>query len=288
MRRSVAAALAAAAVGALATAAAASIVLRVTPRELADTANLVVEGRVATVDIRWDDAHTCINHYVTVNVDRLHKGTAGGAVVVKVPGGRVGEEEVRVDGTAKFVPDEEVVLFLWKDAQGEWLVLGEAQGKFVLRRDAKSGVRMAENSLKGLCLVMRGRAKDAAGDSAKKADRLSYDDLIAVVKASVDAAAAPKPTTPINGDQPAVPAAPAPGATGGTGSTGSATGTGTGSQPAGQGPAPISTPDPPSTSTPPSGGAPPPTKDAPVPPTGNTGTAKDGQTPPPSPEAEKR
>src|SRR5688572_16005455 len=122
----------------VAAAASASIVLRVTPRELADTAHLVVEGRVAAVDVRWDDARTCINTWATLSVERVHKGKAGGSVAVKVPGGTVGEDEVRVEGTAKFVRDERVLVFLWKDAAGEWIVLGEAQGKFRLWQDEKA------------------------------------------------------------------------------------------------------------------------------------------------------
>ena len=260
--------LSAAALAALASAAVASIVLRVSPRELADTANLVVEGRVASVDVRWDDDRTCINHYVTLNVERVHKGTAGGSVVVKVPGGRVGEDEVRVEGTASFAVDEEVMAFLWKDGMGEWLVLGEAQGKFLLRRDAKSGVRMAENSLRGLCLVLRVDPKGPGAAAAKRPDIIPYDELVTVVKDSVDAARA----------KAALPAVPGQGPTAGE----------PGKDPAVQGPAPVKTPDPPVPTTQSNGGAPPPTKDAPVPPTGNPDTAKDGRTPPPSPDEPKR
>ncbi len=250
MRPMIAVALAAATVAALAAASAASIVLRVSPREMADTSNLVVEGRVSAVDVRWDGARACINTYVTVAVDRLHKGTAAGSVVVKVPGGRVGEDEVRVEGTAKFAVDEEVLVFLWKDGQGEWIVLGEAQGKFLLRRDEKAGTRTAENSLSGLCLVVRNDPLDPAkGVAARKPDRLAYDDLVAVVKASVEAAAGKAP---------------------------------------GPGPAPVKTPDPPAPTTAPDGGAPPPAKDAPAPPAGDPGTGKGGQMPPPSPDDDQR
>src|SRR5258706_14281698 len=182
MRRLLVAAAATAALAGLAVEAAATIVLRVTPRELADTAGLVVEGRVAAVDVRWDDARTCINTYVTFTVDRTHKGAGVASVVVKVPGGKVGEDEVRVEGTAKFERDEEAMLFLWKDRLGEWLVLGETQGKFRLWQDEKAAKRMAGNSLKGLCLVLRGDPKGAAANACRQPDRLSYDDLVAVVK----------------------------------------------------------------------------------------------------------
>lgn len=252
MRRSVAAIAAAAALGTLAAAAAASIVLRVSPRELADTAHLVVEGRVSAVDVRWDDDRTCINTYVTFAVERTHKGPAAASIVIKVPGGRVGDEEVRVEGTARFSPGEEAMAFLWKDGRGEWIVLGEAQGKFLLRHDTKTSRRMAENSLRGLCLVVRGDPKDPGHAAARRPDSLPYDDLVAVVRASVEASRRGAPATT--------------GTRAGDGAP--ATRGGEGTETEGRDPAPPkATPDPPSTNTP-GGGAPPPTKDAPVPPTG--------------------
>jgi len=273
MRCVLALATAAAALGALAASAAATIVLRVSPRELADRAGLVVEGRVATVDVRWDAGRTGIFTYAVVNVERTHKGVNSGSVTVKVPGGRVGNEELRVDGTARFEAGEECFLFLWKDRDGEWLVLGEAQGKFRLFRDAETGVRMAENSLKGLCLVVRPDPKKGASEAAaRKADRLSRDDLASVVAASVAAG-----TPPAGGAGPSTGGAPmAPGA--GTRDEGA-----TGGVPAPQ----PAAPEPPSTTTP-DGGAPPPTKDAPAPPAGSSGTADDGKPKPPAPETGKR
>ena len=274
---------AAAALAALAATAAASIVLRVTPRELADTAGLVVEGRVTAVDVRWDDARTCINTWATLSVDRVHKGPSVGTVVVKVPGGAVGDEEVRVEGTAKFQKDETAMVFLWKDKAGDWIVLGEAQGKFRLWQDEKSGRRMAGNSLKGLCLVVRGDPKDKAAETAaRRPDNLSYDDLAAVVKASVDAAKAPPPPKGGNTTPPAPAPTPAPAP--GTG-TGGGTSTGPDADPAGRDPAPpMATPDPPSTTKPPADGAPPPSKDAPAPRAGASDTPGGGPAPLPAPE----
>jgi hypothetical protein len=290
MRRLLAAAAATAALAGLAATAAATIVLRVTPRELADTAGLVVEGRVAAVDVRWDDARTCINTYVTFTVERTHKGAAPGSVTVKVPGGKVGDEEVRVEGTAKFERDEAAMLFLWKDREGDWLVLGETQGKFRLWQDEKAGKRMAGNSLKGLCLVVRGDPKGAAAETARRPDTLSYDDLVAVVKASVaEAKPAPaKPAVPVANTNPGAPAAPPatgpatkPAPTGGTEPPAGAKTT----PPAGRDPAPpVTTPDPPSTKDPPRDGAPPPSKDAPAPQAGASGTPGAGQQPLPAPE----
>jgi hypothetical protein len=289
MRRT---ALAALAVAALASSAAATIVLRVTPRELADAAHLVVEGRVDSIEVRWDADRTCINTYVTLSVDRAHKGSVSGSVVVTVPGGRVGEDEVRVEGTAEFARDEEVMVFLWRNARGEWIVVGEAQGKFRLKKDPRTGVRTASNSLKGLCLVLRGDPKGEAASAARRPDCLPCEDLVAHVRASVEAGRAPNPGRP-PGSTAATPPAPtgtAPPAPAGSATTGTPpTGTATsgGRDPAPQGAAPA----PPSTTDAPGGGAPPPPKDAPAPPAGSSGStsgAEGQQAPPPPPPPEKK
>ena len=260
MRRAVVAA----AVAALAASAAASIVLRVSPRELADAANLVVEGRVSMVDVRWDDGRTCINTYVAFSVERTHKGKAGGSVVIKVPGGRVGDDEVRVEGTAKFAAGDEAMVFLWKDGRGEWIVLGEAQGKFRLFQDAKAGRRMAENSLKDLCLVMRPEGKGPAAAAARRPDLLPYDDLAAIVRASVEAERKPAATTPATTVTATTPA---------TEST------------AGREPAPpVAAPDPSATTTKTTEGeAPPPPTESPAPPAGKPVPPPEEPKPAPTP-----
>lgn len=284
MRRLLAAALA---LAALAPFAAATVVLRVTPRELADKAELVIEGRVAAIDVRWDDDRTCINTYVTFTVERSLKGNAPGSMVITVPGGKVGDEEVRVDGTAQFARDEEAVVFLWRNARGEWGVLGEAQGKFRLTKDAKTGVRMAANSLRGLCLVVRGDPKGEAAQAARKPDSLSYDDLAAAVRTSIEEAKAP--VFRQNGGTTTSPAPATGTTTGGTTDPKDPAGTTT-TEPAGRDPAPQgATPDPPSTTTTnaPVGGTPLPTKDVPAPPAGSSGSTTDGarrEPPPPPPE----
>lgn len=206
MRRTVAVA---AALASLSATALAGVVLRVTPRELADTSHLVVEGRVDRIDVRWDEGRTAINTWVTLVVDRVHKGTAGGTVSIKCPGGIVGDEELRVEGVAKFEKGERCMAFLWRDIHGDYQVLGEAQGRFVLSDDGRDGKRMATNSLDGLCLVVRGGPKALNAPSTRSPDRLLYDDLVAVVRASV-AGDAPAPVTGGGGAVDTTPGSPRP------------------------------------------------------------------------------
>ncbi len=281
----------AATVAAFAATATASIVLRVTPRELADEAHVVVEGRVSAIDVRWDDKRTAINHYVTFNVEQTHKGKAGASVTIVVPGGTVGDETLRVDGVPTFKDGERAVVFLWKNKKDELVVLGQAQGKFNLFHDKKTKTLVAQNSLKGLCLVMRGGPKAVRSPKASRPDFLAHQDLINVVKASVRADQAKNvgggSTTTTDGGN-----ATDPGKDTGT-DAGGGTDAGTGSdaptttepdnageapksddpdsgkdQAPGQDPAtPEAQPNPPTTN-PSNNGAPPPSKDDPAPPTG--------------------
>ncbi|MHC4820410.1 MAG: hypothetical protein ACYTDX_01660 [Planctomycetota bacterium] len=289
----------AATVAAFAATATASIVLRVTPRELADEAHVVVEGRVSAIDVRWDDKHTAINHYVTFNVEQVHKGKAGASVTIVVPGGTVGDETLRVDGVPTFKDGERAVVFLWKNKRGELVVLGQAQGKFNLFHDKKTKTLVAQNSLKGLCLVMRGGPKAVRSPRATRPDYLAHQDLVNVVKASVRAEQAKTtggnalPSGGGSGSTTTDGSTPDGTGTGGTtgtgdlpdktdvpptgdGSTGGATVPGGGAelpgkdrdQAPGQDPAtPEAQPNPPTTN-PSNNGAPPPSKDDPAPPTG--------------------
>ncbi len=66
------------------------------------------------------------------------KGVLQPVITVRTPGGRLGDTESRVDGTPKFMPGEEVYLFLWERAGEPYRVLGWTQGTFQIRKHGET------------------------------------------------------------------------------------------------------------------------------------------------------
>jgi hypothetical protein len=103
--------------------------------ELTATAEQIVVADVAKVESHWDKDHRNIYSTVEIRVWESWKGTApaDGKIVLRQPGGSVGEIEMTVVGMATFSVGERAVLFL--DHAG---VVGMGQGKRQLRWDQAS------------------------------------------------------------------------------------------------------------------------------------------------------
>ncbi len=98
--------------------------------ELARGADAVVQGRVERRTSRWSADGRHIHTLVTLRSARVLRGSAPEEVVVRVPGGVVGDVGQRVDAAPAFDDGEEVVVFLARDRAGDWRVHGLALGKF--------------------------------------------------------------------------------------------------------------------------------------------------------------
>jgi hypothetical protein len=134
--------------------AAAAIALHYELTDLAREADEVVHGRVIGQTSYWDD-HVIMTE-VTVEVVECLKGErpAGERVVVRQPGGRVGELAMLVPGMPTFLNDEVVVLFLEAGSvEGASLVMGLAQGRFTVAADAETGEVLVRRDLTGLARV---------------------------------------------------------------------------------------------------------------------------------------
>jgi hypothetical protein len=114
---------------------------------------LVVRAQVGPGQARWAPDGSLIWTYAEVRVLESLKGRGPATVLVRQPGGRVGEVEQRVSGVAPLTEGEEVVLFLEaaRDEAGVFTVSGFAAGKVRLEA-SKVGARRATRDLAGLAL----------------------------------------------------------------------------------------------------------------------------------------
>jgi hypothetical protein len=125
--------------------------------ELVQRTPTIVHGVVVRTETNWDDRHASIWTWTEVLVKQPIKGSVGRTVLVKQPGGVVGEVSQFVSGAAAFEPSEEVVLFLEPavDEKNAYVLMGLSVGKVLLEEQRL--IKVARRSLKGLSFARAGR-----------------------------------------------------------------------------------------------------------------------------------
>jgi len=139
---------------AVAQAAFATSVLKLSLLELTKKSDSIVMARVDDAVSSWDAAHKEIYTYITLNVLQPMKGNKGATTItLRQLGGTVGNIASVVPGMPSFRKGEEVVVFLTqKDAAGYPWVMGLQQGKYTVTT-GKDGVKMVRNDLAGTELL---------------------------------------------------------------------------------------------------------------------------------------
>ncbi len=127
----------------------ASSVVSESVEQMTVSSSIVVRGRVIDSAVNWDASKSRIWTWTRISVEESLKGSAKGTITVKQPGGQIGDVVESVDGAARFVPGEEVVVFLEqaRDEPGTFIVRALGAGKVKL-----VGSRVIRN-LDGLNLV---------------------------------------------------------------------------------------------------------------------------------------
>ena len=149
----------------------ATVVLSMSLEEMTARAALVVHATVQVSQPGWDEAHAKIWTWTELTVKETLKGRAPSSVLVKQPGGIVGEVGMQVDGVATFTRGEEVVLFLEAapDEPGAWVPVAMSSSKVTLdgnvaRRDL-SGLAFARPGQKGVSQPLDEREKLGTADA---------------------------------------------------------------------------------------------------------------------------
>jgi len=115
---------------------ASALMVRKSIEELTSEADSILIGEVKKIESRWNEERTLIYTYVTISVKQYTKALSSQEqieeIIVKVPGGEVGDIGLRVSDTPQFREGEEVFLFLRSEEVPVFLVTGLFQGKYTI------------------------------------------------------------------------------------------------------------------------------------------------------------
>lgn len=147
-------------------------------QELAVESELIVTGRIVSVEYVWEDeTHRAINTLLTVEVDQYVKGAGNASVVVRQLGGHIGDFGDVIPGVPAFDPGEEVMLFLVKFKEEYW-IHSMALGAFRVTIE-EAGQKMVYNYLPDVTVVDPDTKQTIPGETVFKSAALP--DFIAQV-----------------------------------------------------------------------------------------------------------
>jgi hypothetical protein len=119
--------------------------VRMSVAQMTQAAQLVVRVRCVSNSTAWDVGE--IWTFTSFTVQETWKGSqsanSDSVLTVRLLGGTVGNLTSTVSGIPRFVPGEDVILFLEPTTRGDYSVVSWIQGTFRIRRDPRSGGPLA-------------------------------------------------------------------------------------------------------------------------------------------------
>ena len=113
---------------------------------LAEQSDIVAVGRVERMESEWNADKSRIQTRVTLAVEQTIKGeTPDASMTVLVAGGEIDGIGELYTHTVQFQKNEDVLVFASKDTKGNLRVTSGTDGKFLLEKDAKSGIKRVPN-----------------------------------------------------------------------------------------------------------------------------------------------
>ncbi len=158
------------------------LMVEISLEKLVQDSTDIVTGKVTNKSCKWNEAKTQIVTDVTVTISQAIKGAARDSIVIEFPGGAITNPDGTGIGmgrsdTPKFEPNEEVFVFLAKDAKtGLFKLTGEFQGKFSVITDKATGKKLVESGAKILVSPDTLKAREV------KAFQAPVEDLVAKIK----------------------------------------------------------------------------------------------------------
>ena len=141
-----------------------TVVPRLSVDDLVQGSEFIVQARVVRTWAAWDQSHKYIWTHQELAIQDSMKGAATRTIVVSEPGGSLQGLTQYIAGTPRFLPDEDVVVFLYRTPLGLLRTSGFAQGKFAIRRLAGDSQNRVYTNLEGLSLAeLPGKTRSSAG-----------------------------------------------------------------------------------------------------------------------------
>lgn len=112
--------------------------------ELANSADYVVRATVKSMTSEWrpnpdNPKHPYIGTRVELEVHEVIKGNPPSPLVLDLVGGRIGDEELTIDGAPKFKVGQESILFIQGNGRQIVPLVGMWHGHYPVRRDKRTG-----------------------------------------------------------------------------------------------------------------------------------------------------
>jgi hypothetical protein len=158
---------------AIAPAAQASLSIHMSPEDLAQRSEVIVEATVVRSASGYDPLTAALATYVTLDVETVHRGPSDcERLVIREPGGRYGGLVHELDAVPTYEAAEKVFLFLEPSRDGSLRTTGMFFGKFRLDYEGERTPLNAARDLEGKGLIL--------GSAGERLERFPVGDLIAV------------------------------------------------------------------------------------------------------------
>lgn len=163
----------------------ATVIAKESIEEMTQASEVIVRGTVLRAEAQWDEAHRSIWTYAEVKIAETLKGTAPMIVLVRSPGGEVGDVGQLVAGAPRFTVGDDVVLFLFRppDDARSFGIHTLAAGKIDLKPHL--GRLTALRDLRGLTQLERGAKQPEPIDAVENLG--AAEKFLARVRAAVGA-----------------------------------------------------------------------------------------------------
>jgi hypothetical protein len=115
----------------------ATTLVRLSLDQLAAGSDAVARVNFSSAETRWENG--TIWTITRARVVETMKGNLASEISVRLPGGRVGHLTAVVEGTPRFNPGDDAIVFLKRSPEGEFTIAGWVEGTFRISRDPRTG-----------------------------------------------------------------------------------------------------------------------------------------------------